>query len=142
MVSDGDLPNVPPTGVEIRRTKDRGRGVFATTFIPHGTLIERLPVLLVPREQVYGSFGHGSVRCPALTWYAFDYAAVAGEDVVAVALGYGSIYNHDWPANARWERVAPDLMEIIAHRDIPIGREVTINYNGEPDDPEPLVFQK
>ena len=62
------------------------------------------------------------------------------EDVVAVALGYASLYNHDWPANARWGRIAPDLMEITAHRDIPAGAEITINYHGEPDDPSPVTF--
>jgi SET domain-containing protein len=124
-----------PTRVEIRRSPQRGRGIFACTDIAAGTLIERCPVLIVPASQVLDHHPP-----PVLSDYVFDWRDVAGDASVAIALGYGSLYNHDWPANAKWEPVAPDLLEIIAHRDIPAGREVTINYHGEPDDPEPARF--
>lgn len=52
------------------------------------------------------------------------------EDKVAVALGYGSIYNHGDPANVRH---APDAdvsaMMFVAARAISAGDELTINYN-------------
>ncbi len=136
--------------IEVRRVEDRGRGgrgVFARHDIPSGTLIERAPVLLVPASHVYETMPDGRVRCPSLTWYVFDWRfddapkhKFGSNDHIALALGYGSLYNHDWPANARWQRVVPDLLEVTAHRDIPAGREITINYNGEPDDPEPMDF--
>ena len=136
--------------IEVRRATNRGRGgrgVFARKNIPRGTLIERMPVLLMPATHVYEEMPDGRVRCPALTWYVFDWrfddapkTKFGPDDYVGLALGYGSLYNHAWPANARWERVAPDLLEIAAHRDISAGDEITINYHGEPDDPEPVDF--
>ena len=120
--------------IEVRRVADRGRGgrgVFARRDIPHGTLIERAPVLLIPAAEVLDGL---------LSWYAFDWRDVNGREEVAVALGYASLYNHDWPANAAWQRVAPDRIDITAHRDIPAGAEIFINYHGEPDDPSPVNF--
>lgn len=128
--------------IEARRVSNRGRGgrgVFARSFIPYGTLIERAPVLLVPDAQIFGE-GGDYTPSPFLTWYVFDWRATTPGEYVGIGLGYASLYNHGWPANARWERIAPDLLEIIAHRDIPAGGEITINYHGEPDDPEPPAF--
>ncbi len=119
--------------LEVRNTPDRGRGVFTTTKIRFGTVLERAPVLLMPADEVLDT-------SPTLRRYVFDWRETAGDDVVGIALGFGSLYNHDWPANAAWRTVAPDLLEIIAHRDIQADCEITINYCGEPDDPEPPDF--
>lgn len=140
----GELIAEPPSLIEIRRVDNRGRGgrgVFARRDIPAGTLIERAPVLVLRADQIFPT--DGSVgAAPQLTWYVFDWRAEADdEDYVAVALGYGSLYNHRILANARWERVGADLIEFTAHRDIPAGREVTINYHGEPGDAEPVGFE-
>ena len=135
-MSDDEPLSVQSPLIELRRVTGRGRGgrgVFARVDIPYGTLIEHAPVLLVPAAEVVGIGG-------VLSWYAFDWRGVNGREEVAVALGYASLYNHAWPANAAWERVAPDLIDITAHRDIPAGREILINYHGEPDDPSPVNF--
>ena len=129
--------------VEVRRATDRGRGgrgVYARVDIAKGTLIERAPVLLVPSAQV---FYRKSERDPPprLTWYVFDWTGVCKRDYVAVALGYGSLYNHRIRCNAEWDPVPPDLIEFRAHRDIAAGEEVTINYHGEPGDAEPVKFE-
>ncbi len=128
--------------IEVRRVSNRGRGgrgVFAREAIAAGTLIERAPVLLIPTAQIIGDDGT-NVPCPFLTWYVFEWHEVTQSEHLGLALGYCSLYNHDWPANAAWERIGPDLLEITAYRDIPAGREITINYHGEPDDPEPMEF--
>ena len=130
---DGDL-SYRSLLIEVRRTADRGRGVFATDFIPHGALIERAPVIVVPAEEVLRD------RATTLMRYVFDWREAAGRDAVAVGLGLASIYNHDWPANADWRASGEDFIEIVAHRDIPADREITINYRGDPDDPEPIDF--
>src|SRR5262249_11593788 len=52
------------------------------------------------------------------------------EDAHACALGYGSIYNHDNPANMRYEADPKRLtLKYIAVRSIKAGEELTINYN-------------
>lgn len=73
--------------------------------------------------------------------YVFDWRAIR-EAHVGLALGYGSLYNHRIFANATWTRVAPDLLDIHAHRDIAAGEEITINYHGTPGDPEPAAFEQ
>ena len=131
-----DAIALPSPLIEVRRAAGRGRGgrgVFARVDIAHGTLVERAPVLLVPAAEMHDD--------ALLSWYDFDWRNVNGRDEVAVALGCASLYNHGWPANATWEQIAPDLIEITAHRDIPAGGEIFINYHGEPDDPEPFNFE-
>jgi hypothetical protein len=48
----------------------------------------------------------------------------------AVVLGYGSLYNHENPANMRYESdPQKNVIRFIAVRDIAVGEELTINYN-------------
>jgi SET domain-containing protein len=114
-----------------KRVKGKGRGVFARRAIPDGTVIERVPVLLVPLRGALGN-GHDSV----LSRYCF----LRSGTTVALALGYGSLYNHSYRPNARYEEDGPDSMLFRAIRDIAKGEEITINYNGEASDPNPVGF--
>ena len=61
----------------------------------------------------------------------FNWSALAGAPAAhGLALGYGSLYNHDNPANLRYEADAPErLLRFIAARDVAAGEELTINYN-------------
>ena len=48
----------------------------------------------------------------------------------ALSLGFGSMYNHDNPANLRYEAsVENESMRYFAVRDIKKDEELTINYN-------------
>ena len=51
---------------------------------------------------------------------------------MALALGHGSLYNHSFRPNARYDDVGPQTKEFTAMRDIAPGQEITVNYNGEP----------
>lgn len=124
--------------IEVRRADSRGRGgrgVFAVVDIPGGTLIESAPVLLIPHSQVFGE--HPSAR---ISWYVFDWEGVTKSHYVALALGYGSIYNHSYAPNAKYTKVAPDVIEFQALHDIAAGDEILINYNGDPEDKSPVHF--
>ena len=128
--------------IEIRRADDRGkggRGVYAVRDIAAGTQVERVPVLLIPKNQVFVGEG-GQSPSPAISWYVFDWAGMTKRDYVALALGYGSIYNHSYAPNARYVKEPPDLLSFVALRDIAAGEEILINYNGEPDDCQPVGF--
>ncbi|HSU68041.1 MAG TPA: SET domain-containing protein [Tepidisphaeraceae bacterium] len=128
--------------VEVRRLENRGRGgrgVFATRDIPAGTVIERVPVILIPNEQVFGDTPEAR-RSARISWYVFGWQGMTKRHYVALALGYGSIYNHSYTPNARYHRESPDVLEFHAIREIAAGEEITINYNGELPQPAPLGF--
>ena len=130
--------------IEVRRVDNRGkggRGVFAMRDMAAGTILERVPVLLIPKNQVFATEPGGQSPSPAISWYVFDWAGMTKRDYVALALGYGSIYNHSYVPNARYRREAPDMLEFVALRDIRAGEEILINYHGEPDDRRPVDFE-
>ena len=57
-----------------------------------------------------------------------------------VALGFGSLYNHSYTLNARYEDVNGHMKNYVAIRDIQAGEEVMINYNGDANSTEPVWF--
>ena len=60
----------------------------------------------------------------------------------AMALGTGSLYNHSFEPNAQYLRLfGEQAIEYVALHDIREGEEITINYNGDPDDDSPVWFK-
>ena len=60
----------------------------------------------------------------------------------AIALGYGSLYNHSDTPNAEFELMIPDKMiRIYAVTDIPAGEEICLDYMGLKDTEATLWFQ-
>jgi len=107
--------------LEIRYTKGKGRGVFARKPIPKGTVIERVPLIIVTWDKIMDS---------ELGNYVYSWT----EKTAALAMGYGSLYNHSFHPNAYYEDVGRRTKIFTAYRDIAQGEEVTINYNGDPED--------
>ena len=105
--------------------------MFARQFIPEGTIIERVPVLVFSENDLETDEGFSS-----LYHYAFEW----GKGTVALALGYGSVYNHSYSPNARYDDIAKRTKIFTAIKDIPPGEEITINYNGDPENFEPMEF--
>jgi SET domain-containing protein len=67
--------------------------------------------------------------------------AVCGADLLHFqALGYGSLYNHSYHPNARYDDRGEQTMVFTAIQDIAPGDEITVNYNAEPLDQSPLGF--
>lgn len=117
--------------IEVRRSRSKGRGIFATAFIPKGTIFEQAPVLVMPAKEL-----EVDQEDTVLSHYTFAW----GKNSVAVALGFGSLYNHSYSPNACYEDVSGQMKNYIAIRDIEAGEEVTINYNGDADSKEPVWF--
>ncbi len=112
-----------------------GRGVFSTEDIPAGSVIEICPVILLPPDQI------AAIESTELFDYYFQWAE--DEKSCAICLGYGSLYNHSFSPNARYYTdFESDTLDVIALLDIPAGEEITFNYNGEPDDLEPVWFME
>jgi SET domain-containing protein len=109
--------------ITVKRIKGKGRGVFARRRIRKGEVIERVPMIVMTAKE-YDEDLSGS----RLSNYCFAW----GRNQVALALGYGSIYNHSYSPNARYEDVGPQTKVFLALRLIEPGEEITVNYNGKP----------
>lgn len=112
---------------------DFGRGVFTATPIPAGSVIEICHVILIPKAEL--PIIHKTVL--------HDYYFLWGQDMqqCALALGYGSLYNHAIHPNANFILdLGQDTIDIEAIKDIAAGEEITINYHGDPGDEEKLWF--
>lgn len=116
------MPIRPSQLIELRNVPGKGRGVFATQDIAEGDEIERVPVLVMPANDAL----HDDIS-DLLSHYVFEWE----EGTVGLALGFGSMYNHSYTANGRYDDVGKQTKLYTAVRDIAAGEEITINYNGE-----------
>ena len=110
-----------------------GLGVFTGAAIPANSIIEICPILYIPREDI------ASIQSTIINDYYFEW----DEDLEAgaLALGYGSIYNHSFQPNATYDvDMSGRTIYIAAYRDIEAGEEITINYNGDPQEQAALWF--
>ncbi len=114
----------------VKKVKGKGRGVFATKPISKGTIIEAVPVLLIPIKQLVGGTKNQFLNTYLYVW---------DDDHFAVSLGYGSLYNHSFQPNAKY-RFGPMRLTYRAARDIDTGEEITINYNYYPGNRSPMGF--
>src|SRR4051794_17429842 len=76
----------PKRDIYVRRVRGMGRGVFAGRRFRRGEVIEVCPVIFIPRRQ------ERKCRGELLEKYIFHWPD--GRHGAAIALGYGSIYNH------------------------------------------------
>lgn len=118
--------------IEIRQCPGKGLGVFALRPFREDEVIERVPVIVVPEAEV-GDIGGWT----GLAGYCFHW----GPGKVALALGYGSLYNHSTRPNARYDDTGRRTKVFTAIRDIEKGEEITVSYNGDPDDDSPVGFK-
>ncbi|MDQ3570907.1 MAG: SET domain-containing protein [Actinomycetota bacterium] len=109
-----------------------GAGVFAARAIGVGELVECCPTIVCPpgQEQL---LEQTALRGLYFTWE---------DDAIAVALGFGSLYNHAWEPNAQYELDHDQkVVRFLAVRMIAEGEEITVNYTGEPDGRGDLWFE-
>lgn len=105
-----------------------GRGVFAHRSFARDELIEESPVVVVPAAEL------AHLDRTVLENYYFQW----GRDA-ALLLGTASLCNHAYAPNAVFHCQLPRrTIRFVALRDIEPGEEITINYNGDPDDHSPL----
>jgi SET domain-containing protein len=110
-----------------------GRGVFTSIPIRRGGIIELAPLIVLSKDD--------SSLIKESSLYSYYFLHGRRGEICVVGLGYASLYNHQYPANAKYRfRLSKNLMEFSAFRDIEAGEEITINYNGTPDDPSPVEF--
>jgi len=123
-----------PRDLLVKPSGPRDRGVFANRAYKKGQLIEDVPVIVIPQDE------WEILEQTVLYHYAFSFGPDWKHS--ALALGYGSLYNHSYDPNAEYESLwKTRRMRFLARRDIRRGEEITINYNGDPDDDTPLWFR-
>lgn len=119
----------------ITASPGKGRGVFAGENLLKGILIEMSPVIVMnkkERELLDQTLLH-------------DYIFLWGrhQEQCCVALGYLSLYNHDYQANCDYEMDFDELIiRITTVRDVRKGEELCINYNGNWNDTKPVWFDQ
>lgn len=100
-----------------------GIGVFARRRFRQGDVIEVCPVLVLPGDAAEPG---GPFEGLTYDW---------GEGACALALGYGSLYNHS--DNPKAEAVSDEdecTITIVALKEIVGGDEITIRYTPDPAD--------
>ncbi len=120
--------------IYFKDSDNRGRGVFTSEFIPIGTLIEICPVIILSQED----------RLKIHETHLHDYYFLWDREgqQAAIALGFGSLYNHSFTPNAEYQTNVKDkTIDVYASQDILAGEEITFNYNGQRFDDSPLWFE-
>jgi SET domain-containing protein len=102
-------------------------GMFCTQDIGKKSVIEVCPIILIPPDQA-----REIVKSHVLYGYYFEWKRKS----IALALGYGSLYNHSPKPNAAFDADFPNQYIIFkALRNIPAGEEILVDYHsGNPDE--------
>lgn len=109
-------------GLYITFDDNMGRGVYTALDIFPGDIIEVCPVILVPEKEV--PIIHKTIL--------HDYYFLWGmeQSAAAIALGYGSLYNHAEVSNAETTQDLERLELIIeCNQKICAGEQIFIKYN-------------
>lgn len=101
----------------------KGRGVFALRDFAIGEIVEQCPLIILLRAY--------DQLPPRIQTMVFNWGNLANTSPsYALALGFGSLYNHGNPASLRYEAKPDDnSIQFIAVRDIQKDEELMINYN-------------
>jgi SET domain-containing protein len=98
-----------------------GRGVFTRRDIKKGEIIETCPLIEINKHDM------ASLSESILVTYFFFFGRK--KDRLAIALGYGSIYNHSGKPNAVFKiNPTENMMDFTALRKIKKGEEITFDY--------------
>lgn len=112
----------------VKNIKNVGRGVFAQKSFKKGQLIECSPVIILDSTR----------KQKTLKNYVFEWT----KGKYAIALGYGSLYNHSYYPNARYSfAYNSKTISFYARRPIKKGEEIRVNYNGCPYDTQNVWFK-
>ena len=111
--------------------------ILSVDSIKKDEIIERCPVIEVPKYDT------SNLRESILVTYFFYFGR--NKERSAIALGFGSIYNHTYKPNARFKTKQKDMIiDFIALNDIKKDDEITFNYynRSKPKDKKsPLWFE-
>ena len=103
------------------RILNAGRGVFARRNIKKDEIIESCPIIEVPKHDM------SNLKENVLVTYFFYFGK--NKECLAIALGFGSIYNHSYKPNTAYKiKSREKIIDFIALNDIKKDDEITFNY--------------
>ena len=119
----------PPNAYVKDTGTEKGRGVFAARDFEESELVEECVTVLL-----YQPFDTLSVP---LQTRVYNWGELSGSpEASAIALGFGSLYNHDNPANMTYlADEEHSTIKYLAVRRIDKDEELTVNYNDTGGDP-------
>jgi len=117
----------------IAPSSKKGRGVYTTKTIPSNTVIEISPVIVINAKD------RSIIEKTKLYNYIFEWGSTKKSG--CIALGYASLYNHDFSANCDYEMdFEQQLITIRTVKKVEKGEELFVNYNADPEDKTKLWF--
>lgn len=120
--------------IEVRKTQDKGNGVFSKANIAANTVIEESPVVVMTSEE------RKLLDKTLMHDYIFEWEP-EGQDMCCMAQGYIAVYNHSEAANCEYFMdYSKESIAIKTVREIAADEELTINYNGDWNDNKPVWF--
>ncbi|MEM1503596.1 SET domain-containing protein [Domibacillus sp. 8LH] len=120
--------------IYVRNTDKYGRGIYAARDIKTGELFEVSPVLISPQNE------WEYIEKTVLVDYCFTWGKNYKQ--TAIALGYGSLFNHSYTPNAVFVYNVENLsIDFYAITNINRNEEITINYNCDPEDKSAVWFE-
>jgi SET domain-containing protein len=119
----------------VKQSASRGRGVFAARGFQPGEVIEVCPVIALSADD--------AARLDATQLYDYYFGWGDANKGAAIALGFGSLYNHSYAPNAAYRKSEADsTISIIAVKPIAPDDEILIKYNyGDTENCGPLWFE-
>jgi SET domain-containing protein len=121
--------------IYVKDTQKYGRGIFAARDIKRGERFEISPVIIFSKGE-----WEKHLKETGLHNYVFYWEDES--KYMAIALGYGSLFNHSYSPNAIFfNNNIESSIDFYSLSDIKAGEEITVNYNGDPEDQSPLWFE-
>ena len=122
-----------PGGITIQQSSLHGRGVFACRKFNNGAVIEMAPLILLATAD--------KAFLQTTSLFSYYFLIDNADTPAALGLGYSSVYNHSYTANAAYTISLTNACLIIkACKAIKPGEEITLNYNGNPGDTTTVFF--
>lgn len=126
--------NTQIPGLYILEDDTKGRAVYCSEDIVEGSLIELCPVILLNANDTR------IIHNTALHDYYFIWRD--SEKTSALALGYGSLYNHSENPNAEFENdFEGKFIRIIALKHIAAHEEICLHYFSKAQVKDELWFK-
>lgn len=119
-------------------SKKKGRGAFAKKNIKKGTIIDIAPVILLANTD------YEQIQDTILYEYCYVWADPKHmpEFENAITMSISQFINHSFSPNVKYLYDYDDkAIEFSAIKNIQKGEEITMNYNGIPENKTPVWFK-
>jgi SET domain-containing protein len=109
--------------IVVKKSKKYGRGLYAARDIAKGETVESSPAIILDKWE------SNRIASTILNCYAFSF----GEEDSAIALGFGSLFNHSEKENITYKsNLKKKTIEFKAIRDIKKDEQLFIDYGYDP----------